>query len=193
MRLPRTRGDGPAPTHGRSSHPARGAPPHTRGWTRIDVGRTGSTPAAPPHTRGWTVDVIMICVWDEGSPAHAGWTLEVVPIDVGVRGSPAHAGMDPRSYKRLRSGYDDGSPAHAGMDPSPLMGCLAQAGRTGLPRTRGDGPQSRTLPVILRSAPPHTRGWTHQADRRGRDRTGSPAHAGMDPVTRRGSRPRPGQ
>ncbi len=53
---------------------------------------------------------------------------------------------------------------------------------SGLPRTRGDGPISDKLPPCIRSAPPHTRGWTAAPGAGGRGGGGSPAHAGMDPI-----------
>ena len=36
---------------------------------------------------------------------------------------------------------------------------------------------------MVAAAPPHTRGWTHDAAGRGAGVVGSPAHAGMDPCS----------
>ena len=57
----------------------------------------------------------------------------------------------------------------------------------GLPRTRGDGPVSSTSTGPVKSASPHTRGWTRNAAAGCDGLQGFPAHAGMDP--RRGSGP----
>ncbi len=52
-----------------------------------------------------------------------------------------------------------------------------------LPRTRGDGPHDAARRRDDGEAPPHTRGWTHARRRVRHLREGSPAHAGMDPVS----------
>ena len=73
-----------------------------------------------------------------------------------------------------------GSPAHAGMDPA-LDEDEAEDGR--LPRTRGDGPSTMSSWGPTPPAPPHTRGWTPEPGDEGSAKPGSPAHAGMDPMT----------
>ena len=92
-RLPRPRGDGPAPSPGCA--PAPSASPPTRGWT-LDAGVAGSHNAASPPTRGWTQRVPRGDADDPGFPAHAGWTLRDAVEGDGLPGFPAHAGMDPR-------------------------------------------------------------------------------------------------
>ena len=53
-----------------------------------------------------------------------------------------------------------------------------------LPRTRGDGPATRSgIPGVC-MASPHTRGWTVSVVPVGADSGGFPAHAGMDPCCR---------
>lgn len=54
-----------------------------------------------------------------------------------------------------------------------------------LRRTRGDGPPVRVNVGALRGGSPHTWGWTHLFSNELANWTGSPAHAGMDPTTRR--------
>jgi len=73
-------------------------------------------------------------------------------------GSPAHAGIDP-------AGYPIGSPAYR------------------LPRTRGDRPLPRGIGLPGERAPPHTRGSTLTATPPAMPGVGSPAHAGIDPLT----------
>ncbi len=73
-----------------------------------------------------------------------------------------------------------GSPAHAGMDP----GCPAPSSLpTRLPRSRGDGPSPIAWRASSMAAPPLTRGWTLMCNAPAALGGGSPAHAGMDPVT----------
>jgi hypothetical protein len=80
--------------------------------------------------------------------------------------------------RSAREPRNKGSPAHAGMDPLPFVsGCLMHW----LPRTRGDGPQLYLAILALIPAPPHTRGWTPRMPEYSAARSGSPAHAGMDP------------
>ena len=93
-------------------------------------------------------------------------------------GAPPHTrGWTRQGPERLPFGL--GSPAHAGMDPSSSRACTRPAR---LPRTRGDGPHSAALRSRHAAAPPHTRGWTAPHSPSNADRTGSPAHAGMDPA-----------
>ncbi len=181
--LPRTRGDGPRDVVFRPSQ--HGAPPHTRGWTAIRgvvAGAAGGSPAhagmdpacrrAPSHgrrlprTRGDGPPRHVAIARRGRAPPHTrGWTLDPADDDRDQVGSPAHAGMDPRFLARRRS-------------------------RTGLPRTRGDGPGAPSNFPGSVTAPPHTRGWTRLDRRTSHSGRGSPAHAGMDPSA--GSRPAPG-
>ena len=135
--LPRTRGDGPRP-----------------------VVADRQLYAASPHTRGWTHAGGAVRPADGGFPAHAGMD----PFPAGGRvprpGLPRTRGDGPRSlalsfrpvvasphtrgWTPLRGLFGClavGFPAHAGMDPRSRA---AFAARSGLPRTRGDGPGTRT-------------------------------------------------
>ena len=171
--LPRTRGDGPF-----SQFPARttvAASPHTRGWTcvrRRGRGERGGFPAHAgmdlrrahpsaertglPRTRGDGPDLHATDgAWTEASPHTRGWTEIPHPAKCRESGFPAHAGMDPCS-------------------PCPIASIAR------LPRTRGDGPSRTLSPRAVRTASPHTRGWTRRQPHRLRDGRGFPAHAGMD-------------
>ena len=238
LRLPRTRGDGPAESLVRPPEPR--ASPHTRGWTRharplLGTGHgfpahAGMDPWSPcsarcgawlPRTRG---DGPETCGVTDGnvpaSPHTRGWTRMCLSVTTRRPGFPAHAGMDPQQHStagrdtRLprtrgdgptavglpavadmasphtrgwthdpagRTASPGGFPAHAGMDPAQRAGDGLGAG---LPRTRGDGPCSRSALAVASAASPHTRGWTRPARPRPAHRPGFPAHAGMDPPVR---------
>ena len=176
FRLPRTRGDGPKALSPASI--AGLAPPHTRGWTPtgpegLDLGegspahagmdrRQAADPPATqrlPRTRGDGPSWSCRARWRFGAPPHTrGWTLS-----------------DARRQRRR-----SGSPAHAGMDPSFSI-YITRVER--LPRTRGDGPCHQAAVASILEAPPHTRGWTIPSATASRIARGSPAHAGMDPIT----------
>ena len=177
-RLPRTRGDGPKRSGCASG--GRGASPHTRGWTQH----------APhqPRTR-------------KGFPAHAGMDPRVVDGPVDHQRLPRTRGDGPWSqaaaWRRWRASphtrgwtpgqvvaglVEEGFPAHAGMDPA---GGRWAARRSGLPRTRGDGPRPDRRDRHRRWASPHTRGWTRMPREVHPHRPGFPAHAGMDHARQR--------
>ena len=181
-RLPRTRGDGPLSVFVEGD--GFEAPPHARGWTvgrgRVHLRRAGSParagmdpaplsvqsrPSRLPRTRGDGPEAgRLIDRWIEAPPHARGWTGLRAHLAVDARGSPARAGMDHLALQR----HD-----------------LAQR----LPRTRGDGPVSRQVPLAWCQAPPHARGWTAAPARDDDRHDGSPARAGMDPPGRR-CRPR---
>ena len=114
----------------------------------------------------------------EASPHTRGWTGYAPPARERPHGFPAHAGMDRKSGARAPP-------------------------RSGLPRTRGDGPVLLSPVSTVMPASPHTRGWTLDDRLRAVEVEGFPAHAGMDPELRgsasvgnglprtRGDRPRP--
>ena len=172
--LPRTRGDGPAPSGSGQRRPA--ASPHTRGWTSAALSMSRRRHGFPAHAG---MDPEYLCrarpaprlprtrgdgprrqhrtsFWSGASPHTRGWTRRQV-VHVAARpGFPAHAGMDLNA-----------------TDTSSFVGRL--------PRTRGDGPSidhPRRAPVL---ASPHTRGWTRGGGPRAPLWQGFPAHAGMDP------------
>ena len=174
--LPRTRGDGPDLV--------------------VAVDRRG---AAPPHTRGWTSPPPALRAAAAGSPAHAGMDPRAPGARASGRGLPRTRGdgplseiarqRDPLAPPHTRGwtvqrppvrGALDGSPAHAGMDRA---GTTARASSSRLPRTRGDGPMIPCQAAASSLAPPHTRGWTRDAETGAECLLGSPAHAGMDPCS----------
>ena len=173
--LPRTRGDGPD------------------GDAFMTVADTAS-----PHTRGWTHFGQVAALVFTGFPAHAGMDPRQtsrprprarLPRTRGdgpegaIRGPASHQASPhtrgwtqaSKASTRSRSGF----PAHAGMDPSQLR---PGHRNHGLPRTRGDGPESTTRSACDSRASPHTRGWTLPTLLPSRPTAGFPAHAGMDPV-----------
>ena len=180
-RLPRTRGDGPrcAP----STPCSTTASPHTRGWTRPavhQVRRRRGFPAHagmdPPRTRRRRCSARLPRTRGDG-PGLGGGGL------VGNVASPHTRGWT--SFSQYSAMAFSGFPAHAGMDPRPRG---MAPGRRGLPRTRGDGPDADDGAAVPVAASPHTRGWTSTACWTPRRAPGFPAHAGMDPARRRGSR-----
>ena len=173
-RLPRTRGDGP---HEEAKRVAvETASPHPRGWTRgrrSDRGRglgfpapAGMDPATEQQSR---------------SPAWLPRTRGDGPVRRQPMIHPLEASPHPRGWTRWRTVERHiwiGFPAPAGMDPSRLGG-LVPTPR--LPRTRGDGPDSRHLGQALFEASPHPRGWTPRLAACTPSPMGFPAPAGMDP------------
>ena len=154
------------------------APPRSRGWTRGDGRQAAASDGSPalagmdprcprssthrrrlPRARG---DGPLLGVSDapgQGAPPRSrGWTHDDVADGMLEHGSPALAGMDPRGRPRgWRSRW--------------------------LPRARGDGPSAAPSCVHFSLAPPRSRGWTHAAGARLHGEAGSPALAGMDPVS----------
>ena len=94
------------------------------------------------------------------SPPTRGWTVLHVAVLAPVAGFPAHAGMDP--------------PAASAAPTSRRF-----------PRPRGDGPTSQDIDYVIDGVSPPTRGWTSPSRFRYRSGAGFPAHAGMDPTSRR--------
>ncbi len=239
-RLPRTRGDRPAPASTWAT--LRSAPPHTRGSTHrgqprgadqlgspahagIDPRPRSTTAAstrlprtrgdrptsprvdssrrpAPPHTRGSTLRLGGVRLARGGSPAHAGIDPPSMTGAAASLGLPRTRGDRPSSLISDLPGLgapphtrgstrfggapvarDRGSPAHAGIDP---MAARWWRSPSGLPRTRGDRPETAMFARQLEEAPPHTRGSTQRGDQPGDLRGGSPAHAGIDPLARPG-------
>ena len=180
MGLPRARGDGPMSKLLRSEQ--RKAPPRSRGWTHTGDRRPGPAPGSPALAG---MDPV------EGTATHGSSRLPRARGDGPVELDPATVAKlaPPRSRGWTQGGADralarPGSPALAGMDPTPHTGMPQPLG---LPRARGDGPESRTLSEQSFAAPPRSRGWTRARRARARRHRGSPALAGMDP--RSGARP----
>ena len=172
-RLPRTRGDGPLPRAALSAPSV--ASPHTRGWTVIQLGRPVARLGFPAHAGmdpGWGASCprrVRLPRTRGDGPALGAAGLLVVLASPHTRGwtRTTAQGGDRRA----------GFPAHAGMDrcAEPL-----HTSRSGLPRTRGDGPPLRVHIDCYRQASPHTRGWTAASRTQEIGLSGFPAHAGMD-------------
>ena len=134
-----------------------------------------------------------------GSPAHAGidrkWSslaracvrlprsrgdrpLFSILCRAQMEAPPLTRGSTPRS--RLPLSGTRGSPAHAGIDPTFASRVTT---RDGLPRSRGDRPGFALDPVAQWPAPPLTRGSTVQGREHVAAVVGSPAHAGIDPLS----------
>ena len=175
-RLPRTRGDRPRLSDARPPVPR--APPHPRGSTLalsaavhfkegspapagIDPRRP--SPSRPrrrlPRTRGDRPLAGSGQRFTGPAPPHPrGSTLRAARRAIGRCGSPAPAGIDPRSDRAI------------------ISGC-------GLPRTRGDRPKTPPSLVHRAPAPPHPRGSTRRSARSQDLQRGSPAPAGIDPIS----------
>ncbi len=173
-RLPRSRGDGPVANL--DSEQVRKAPPLTRGWSPLK--RRSPSPS-------------------RGSPAHAGMVPILVQRRARHHGLPRSRGDGPEPVVSLKTtplappltrGWSHcdpehppemcGSPAHAGMVPRRRN---RHNIRSGLPRSRGDGPSSGAAGDVFVVAPPLTRGWSPSAPLSRVSSRGSPAHAGMVP------------
>ena len=174
VRLPRTRGDGPEEWAWQGMEGA--APPHTRGWTQPDVAGPDRRHGSPAHA-GMDLSYPRDCTDVFGLPRTRGDGPNRPRPTLGLAAAPPHTRGWTR-WRGLHHGLRGGSPAHAGMDPG-ARGFAPS--RPGLPRTRGDGPVSASTLDETKGAPPHTRGWTVGPLLGDRHRTGSPAHAGMDP------------
>ena len=175
-RIPRTRGDGPEAARLRR-RPGVDSP-HARGWTRVEV-------RPPTCTRGFPARAGMdlghrglrgLYVWiprtrGDGPDTEAGRPR-------GRRDSPHARGWTVHGNTRFRA--PGGFPARAGMDPSSAR---PSARPSGIPRTRGDGPDQRLARTADRQDSPHARGWTADGEVRSRRVQGFPARAGMDPAS----------
>ena len=173
-RLPRTRGDGPAHYCGVCVDSL--ASPHTRGWTRLAAGRDQARVGFPAHA-GMDPSPST----RQTAPPRLPRTRGDGPSQGFSSANPTMASPHTRGWTFLELAGGDllgGFPAHAGMDRAPRA-CTRPWRR--LPRTRGDGPHRPASWHKLRSASPHTRGWTRGEERMQHQRCGFPAHAGMDP------------
>ena len=185
----------------------RRAPPHPRGSTP-GAGRTAPCATGSPAPAGIDPDLRDCRASDcNGSPAPAGIDPSMPASPTALApGSPAPAGIDPhratltRDARRLprtrgdrpaRTGprrcRDVGLPRTRGDRPRLAL----RVGRlVGLPRTRGDRPADDLRGLRCRPRLPRTRGdrpETEQSPEEKRD--GSPAPAGIDPLS--GARIRP--
>jgi len=153
----------------------------------------------PPPTRGWSRCWIRSPEPPTGSPAHAGMVPSKAPMQRWKTRFPRPRGDGPgsRNFARKSSrvppptrGWSPrrhlvappgpGSPAHAGMV---LDLPINFSGSVRFPRPRGDGPYEKAKADRRILVPPPTRGWSLPALRLAPRREGSPAHAGMVPVS----------
>ena len=174
-RLPRVCGDGPFVD--RRARCRSTASPRMRGWTPDD----------PPHYRR-----------QRGFPAYAGMDRQFrdappppprLPRVCGdgplggeqhrvvVQASPRMRGWT--VLPRPRVNGVAGFPAYAGMDPGPTR---TRTTRRWLPRVCGDGPRRQDGTGAATPASPRMRGWTRIKAFAGKEETGFPAYAGMDPA-----------
>ena len=187
--LPRPRGDGPSVLF--LTRGAYVAPPPTRGWTPAFARRRSQSAGSPAHA-GMDPDGPPAGRCHPRLPRPRGdGPSSRDPTRFSVTAPPPTRGWTRPGGRSARRG--SGSPAHAGMDP-PSRGSAPSARR--LPRPRGDGPGWSTGRTMPSQAPPPTRGWTRMVHRQDDAVPGSPAHAGMDPLSsctpaRRRGLPRP--
>ena len=173
-RLPRTRGDRP---YGSNTAALSGpAPPHTRGSTPAGAILSAGSLGSLAHAG---IDPLRRCLRMQtpGLPRTRGDRPPRAGHIDRRRAAPPHTRGSTRLF-RFRPLRFHGSPAHAGIDPF-INGLVP--GSVRLPRTRGDRPRSARASFRSRVAPPHTRGSTPLRVAEGCGRSGSPAHAGIDP------------
>ena len=172
MGLPRTRGDGPDTVN--DYNYIEQSPPHPRGWSAPGFRRNGRPRVSPapagmvrrspsangssaslPRTRGDGPHDIDVNQQFSRSPPHPrGWSRDRGSEPVSGEVSPAPAGMVRRFRKRAAHG-------------------------TGLPRTRGDGPDTGAVAGRDAKSPPHPRGWSELPAAIPSRSQVSPAPAGM--------------
>ena len=197
--LPRIRGDRPAMNVGNPG--ALPAPPHPRGSTHAALlDARGDVDRAPPHPRGSTHEIPRDPRGARlrGSPASAGIDPSFVSHGAATGGLPRIRGDRPTAFKEQGTsvtapphprgstrGLDPrraaaaGSPASAGIDPTVS---ISSTTRARLPRIRGDRPEVVVPRLGQHLAPPHPRGSTREHPHPLRQRDGSPASAGIDPI-----------
>ena len=177
-RLPRTRGD--RPLLERLKVACESAPPHTRGSTPALGRRRGRLGGSPAHAgidpKGYRARAVPV-----GLPRTRGDRPQADLSLFYVGEAPPHTRGSTRGHERRREPRV-GSPAPAGVAPSRRVGW---GSRSGLPRTRGDRPHHPTVKPVALMAPPHTRGSTRPVTPPLPPPHGSPAHAGIDPWSRR--------
>ena len=170
--------------------------PRTRGDRPICGLDEPHVSSSPPHPRGSTCHRHRVCFPRLVSPAPAGIDLPPVyaarclrrlPRTRGDRPVAATEGVrDQRSPPHPRGSTPAllcrrillaVSPAPAGIDP---LRKTSQTRGRGLPRTRGDRPDTWRSTRLWRMSPPHPRGSTPTADGAASCATVSPAPAGID-------------
>ena len=150
--------------------------PRTRGDGPGGAGRGPGGVEVPPHPRGWSLAYAWAVKNFVGSPAPAGMVPEHGTRPQGHSWFPRTRGDGPAESAAARlaamvpphprgwslvdadvAGQRHGSPAPAGMVPSASPSAILHSR---FPRTRGDGPASRSSPASPARVPPHPRGWS---------------------------------
>ncbi len=174
LRLPRMRGDRPS---GTSSIRIRSpAAPHARGSTHM-VRRVGDLLHGCPACAGIDLQRRIVTSPQGGLPRMRGdRPSSRVAIAAASSAAPHARGSTLRDHQPER--LLRGCPACAGIDPrrAALLTCSS-----GLPRMRGDRPQTTGLWRFPSGAAPHARGSTRPPPVRESGRSGCPACAGIDP------------
>ncbi len=173
-RLPRMRGDRPeVPWSGGSRLPAA---PHARGSTPRRV-RRAPRPRGCPACAGIDPTHFALKTASFWLPRMRGDRPKGIPVSQKPAWAAPHARGSTHSDV-LTIAPRAGCPACAGIDPN--LGAL-RAGMVGLPRMRGDRPETGAPSALDPPAAPHARGSTRLVDARVRDGAGCPACAGIDP------------
>ena len=159
---------------------------------------------ATPYTRGSTFPKRSGSIQSWGYPVHAG--IDLTPFqffsgsarlprtrgdrpaskherDTAIRATPYTRGSTPK--RESQHGTVQGYPVHAGID---LTRRRDYHPYIGLPRTRGDRPNTYQELDAKGKATPYTRGSTPAETAQSESQDGYPVHAGIDPYTA-GSRP----
>ncbi len=170
-----------------------------RGDRPRDEPAAGRTPKAPPRARGSTLSPVPRCAPRGGSPACAGIDPPGPILSHASLGLPRVRGDRPPLRRclcraawappRARGSTREvpnlvwprqGSPACAGIDPTTPP---AHQQTSRLPRVRGDRPASSGRLALAAGAPPRARGSTLTWPNGAIAITGSPACAGIDPLS----------
>ena len=118
-------------------------------------------------------------VWGLGLPRTRGDHPMVTILAEERLAAPPHSRGSSQSRK-VRAQAAVGSPALAGIIP---ISSAATSYPVGLPRTRGDHPGSGLIWPSCGSAPPHSRGSSQSRKVRAQAAVGSPALAGIIPIS----------
>ena len=174
--FPRPRGDGPQPLTPNLF--ASQVPPPTRGWPRSNAERNAFYAGSPAHAgMAPLAEGLAFLITRFPRPRGDGPRLGTIRW-AGIEVPPPTRGWPPaRNHCPCRY---HGSPAHAGMAPnrSPY-----ELDPDRFPRPRGDGPLMSEDITSAKEVPPPTRGWPPRRYQGIAIGPGSPAHAGMAPIS----------
>ena len=176
VRFPRTRGDGPS--YGQHCPCHLLVPPHPRGWSQ-NAASPSATTSGSPAPAGMVPFAAFFQKSSAGFPRTRG---DGPRLKLG-RGSALMVPPHPRGWSHATHGLAHrapGSPAPAGMVP--ISACATNT-TFRFPRTRGDGPCNHGSYHYVALVPPHPRGWSLVPMPRPHMGRGSPAPAGMVPLS----------